>query len=56
MLHEGIMKAVKSGSESVVYIDADAHTKYKNVKDVIDEVAQSGLKNVVFLAYERRNP
>lgn len=56
ILHERISEAVKSGSEDAVYINADARTKYKSVKKVIDEVALSGLQSVVFLVYERRKP
>ena len=55
-LHEFVRKAVKSGSEDVVYINADAHTKYKNVEKVADEVALSGLQSVVFIVYELRKP
>jgi biopolymer transport protein TolR len=56
ILPERISKAVKSGSEPVVYIRADARTKYKNVKDVMNEVAVSGLQNVMFLVDEQRKP
>ena len=55
-LHERIRKAVKSGSEGVVYIKADGRAKYKWVKDVVDEVSLSGFPNIVFLVNERRNP
>ena len=56
ILHDRVKEAVKSGAEGIVYVNADARTKYKNVKDVIDQVSRSGLKNVVFLSDERRKP
>jgi biopolymer transport protein ExbD len=52
ILHERIMNAVKTGSESVVYVNADARLKYKNVKTVIDEVSLSGVPKLVFLVDE----
>lgn len=52
ILHQRISNSVEAGSEPTIYINADGRAKYQVVKDVIDEIAQSGLHNVVFLAYE----
>jgi biopolymer transport protein ExbD len=45
VLHE----AVRNGAEKNVYVKADAHAKYGDVKVVLDQIRQSGLQNITFL-------
>lgn len=45
---------VDGGSERKVYIRADARTLYRNVKQVLDAVHESGLVDVSFLVDQRR--
>ena len=53
-LSDRIRQKIKAGSEPVVYIRADARCKYRDVKDVLDEIPSSGLEHVVFLVDQRR--
>lgn len=51
----GLMREqVRLGSEKKVYIRADAHARYRTVKDVIEAVHSAGLEQIAFLADERR--
>ncbi|PYV83568.1 MAG: hypothetical protein DMG93_08105 [Acidobacteria bacterium] len=51
-----ISRRLGAGAEHKVYIRADARARYGNVKSVLDAIHSTGLKNVAFLAYQRRNP
>lgn len=44
-----LREAASKGAEQTVYIKADAHTKYGDVKALLDEIRQSGLQNITFL-------
>jgi biopolymer transport protein ExbD len=46
-------ESIRRGSEPTIYIRADARAKYRNVKDVIDEIHAAGLEKVVFLVDQR---
>lgn len=48
-LAERIRNAVHPGSEIRVYLKADAHTKYQNVAEGVDQVRLSGVQNVSIL-------
>jgi biopolymer transport protein ExbD len=48
-----IRESVKHGSESKVYIGADAHAKYEWVAEVLDDVRSTGIEKIGFLVNER---
>jgi biopolymer transport protein ExbD len=50
-----INKGLSQGSERKVYVQVDAHAKYVWVKDILDDIRDSGLENVAFLAESSRN-
>jgi biopolymer transport protein ExbD/biopolymer transport protein TolR len=54
-LSHRIRGMVKSGSEPVVYVRADARSKWSRVEDVLDEIHSSGLDHVVFLVDQRKS-
>jgi|HubBroStandDraft_1064217.scaffolds.fasta_scaffold134578_2 biopolymer transport protein TolR len=49
-LPDAIRAAIRDGSEKTLYISADARAKYGDVKAVLNQIHQSGLQNVTFLA------
>jgi biopolymer transport protein ExbD len=49
-----IRQSMTGGSERKVYIQADARTLYRNVKQVLDAAHEAGLINVSFLAEQKR--
>ena len=49
-----IQDKIKAGSEHTVYINADARTKYGNVKEVLESVRAAGIERIVFLVESRR--
>ena len=53
-LPDRIRTKLKNGSEGIGYIQADARAKYRDVKDVLDQVRSSGVQHVVFLADQRK--
>ena len=48
-----IQDAVSHGSERKVYIHADAHVRYRDVRVVLSAVRSAGIENVAFFAYNR---
>jgi biopolymer transport protein ExbD len=44
-----ISVALKSGAEKRVYIKADARVRYRMVKDVLDQIRDSGIEHVTFI-------
>jgi biopolymer transport protein ExbD len=48
-----IREALGQGAENKVYIRADAHAQYGDVKMILDAVRASGVENVAFLADRR---
>ena len=54
VLSEKIRQCVSEGAEPKVYIRADGRARYSSVKAVLDAVRSSGVKDVDFLAYQRR--
>ena len=53
-LAHALRAKVDGGSERKAYIRADARTLYRNVKQVLDAVHESGLVDVSFLVDQRR--
>jgi biopolymer transport protein TolR len=51
-----IRESIKHGSESTIYIRADARTKYWNVKDVLDEIHSAGVEKIVFVVDQSAPP
>ena len=49
-----IHQRVSEGAEPKIYIRADARARYSSVKSVLDEIQAAGVKDVSFLADERR--
>jgi|SRR5215469_2632952 len=49
-----IQDAVSHGSERKVYIHADAHAGYSDVRAVLSAVHSAGIENVAFFAYNRK--
>ncbi len=54
-LPDRIRESIKNGSEPTIYIRADARSRYRATKDVMDEIHAAGVENVVFLV-DQRNP
>jgi biopolymer transport protein ExbD/biopolymer transport protein TolR len=54
-LPDRIRMKLKNGSEGIVYVQADTRGKYRDVKDVLDQVRSSGVQHVVFLADQRKS-
>jgi biopolymer transport protein TolR len=49
-----IRQCISEGAEPKVYIRADGDARYSSVKAVLDAVRSSGVKDVGFLAYQRK--
>ncbi|ABF43200.1 Biopolymer transport protein ExbD/TolR [Candidatus Koribacter versatilis Ellin345] len=43
------------GAERKVYVRADARTRYEHVKEIVDAAESAGIRNVVFLAEQRKS-
>jgi biopolymer transport protein ExbD len=54
-LPEALRAAARNGVEKTVYMKVDARAKYYDVKTVLNQVRQSGLQHITFLA-ERADP
>jgi biopolymer transport protein TolR len=52
-LPDQIREQVRNGAEKKVYISADAHAKYGEVVEVLNEVRLAGIDNVCFLTWQR---
>lgn len=48
-----IREQLRLGSEKKVYIKADLHARYSDVKEVLDAVREAGIENVAFPVFER---
>lgn len=49
-----IPTAISHGSERKVYIHADAHARYRDVRAVLCAVRSAGVENVAFFVYDKR--
>jgi len=49
-----IRAAISHGSERKVYIHADAHARYRDVRAVLCAVRSAGVENVAFFVYDKK--
>lgn len=52
-LSELLRQGVKDGSDPKVYFQADGRAKYREVEVVVDQIQIAGIKDVVFMAFQR---
>lgn len=52
-LPEKIKAGLANGAPRKIYIRADARTRYKDIKTVVDVIQQSGVENIAFLTDQR---
>jgi biopolymer transport protein ExbD len=48
-----IRERLRRGAERKAYLRADAHTKYRNVVEVLDAMRAAGVEHIGILCYER---
>jgi biopolymer transport protein ExbD len=52
-LRDQIRDGLRAGAENRIYISADARAKYLDVKSVLENIRQSGVRRVSFITESR---